>query len=258
MTQVTIGAHDAAFLLSSVEGGGGGGGGGGGSTDTVAPNTSVSNPTSGSSVPVGTVSLAGSATDDHGLSGVQVAIRDTATNQWLRRDGSWGNYQVMDATLGSSILMTSGDAYVPWTYSWSTTKTGTFEVQAVALDPAGNVDASPASSSFSVVGGVTPPPTPTPTPTPTANPDAGADTCPDTHTDPGPADDSRRGRTGDHLGFARSGRPGADRNPGSSRVRRATTGASIRSGSGSGTRPRACGGTRTGPGARRSKSRSRS
>ncbi|HEY6567312.1 MAG TPA: Ig-like domain-containing protein [Actinomycetota bacterium] len=165
VTQVTIGAHDAAFLLTSIEGGGGGGG-----ADTSAPNTAVSNPTSGSSVPVGTVSLAGSATDDRGLSGVQIAIRDTATNQWLRRDGTWGTYQVLDATLGSRILVSGSDTYAPWTYSWTTTRTGTFEVQAVALDPAGNVDASPASSSFSVVGGVTPPPTPTPTPVSTPTP----------------------------------------------------------------------------------------
>lgn len=113
--------------------------------DTQAPDSAIATPTANSTVPAGTVTTTGTATDNVGVTQVRVAIRDRATQQWLQANGTWGSaYAYRLATLG-----TPGGTSTNWSYSLSL-PTGSFAVDVRALDAAGNLDPSAAWRPFIV------------------------------------------------------------------------------------------------------------
>ena len=62
----------------------------GGGPDTVAPNGTLSVPTNNQVFTGGVVTMSGGATDNIDVGRVGVAIRNTATGQWLRSNGTFG------------------------------------------------------------------------------------------------------------------------------------------------------------------------
>ena len=136
VTSVTIAAHDAAFLLKGTSGGGGG--------DTTAPDTTLTSPAPGSNQSPGSLTITGGATDSVGVTAVDIGIQNTSTGRWLQTNGTWGmSYTALPATL------LSGTTSRTWRYPWSAI-VGTFMVRASARDAAGNVDATPATTTFMV------------------------------------------------------------------------------------------------------------
>ena len=101
--------------------------------DTTAPTVVVSEPTSGADVVGPTVVLAGTATDDRGVTHAYAQVRDNATGQWLRPDGTWGT--------GARRIETTLDAPGATSTGWSLTTTlpdGRFGFDVIARDAARN------------------------------------------------------------------------------------------------------------------------
>jgi hypothetical protein len=135
---ITVGARDAAILLSS-------GSGTGTVTDTTAPESSITAPSPGASFTgTGAISFAGGAADNVRVAAVRAAVQNTSTGLWWHTDGTWGSRQANPTTLASSAASTS------WTYSWTPSGVGSYRVESEAVDASGNVETSPASVSFTV------------------------------------------------------------------------------------------------------------
>ncbi|HVF76416.1 MAG TPA: Ig-like domain-containing protein, partial [Acidimicrobiales bacterium] len=127
--------------------------------DTTPADTTVTSPSNGDSVPVGGgtaggataggatnggITFSGVASDDTGVAAVKVAVKNDATGQWWRADGTWGSYQAHSATLSAAGATSTG-----WSFDWSPTGAGSYSVTAAAVDSSGNVDTSPATVTFS-------------------------------------------------------------------------------------------------------------
>ena len=133
--------------------------------DTVPPDGTVSQPARNEAVPLGTVSVQGMATDNIGVATVEVAVRNNETLQWLRPNGTWGNFAWHPAAVASP-----GDTETAWSWSFEATDATTYGLVARAIDLAGNIDPTRPWIPFSVTTGVgdTVPPNATVT-TPTRN-----------------------------------------------------------------------------------------
>ncbi len=95
------------------------------------PNSTVTVPTPRAQVhsPLAT---SGTATDDHGVARVRLAVRNTVTKLWLQANGTWGaNIQLFDATLGSP-----GATATTWARTF-TLPAGSFALSVRAVDDAG-------------------------------------------------------------------------------------------------------------------------
>lgn len=115
--------------------------------DTTAPNGTLTSPTANQAVPLASpIVFTGTATDNRGVATVEVAVKNNATNLWLRLDGTWGAFQWLPATLAIPGATSTG-----WTYSWLPPGTGGFTVQVRATDGSGNVDPTKPNVPFSVV-----------------------------------------------------------------------------------------------------------
>ncbi len=117
-----------------------------GVSDAVSPDTSITAPTSGQSVPAGTVGIAGDATDNVGVVSVAVSIRDDGTGQWWSGSAWTGSQQWLGTTLFSPGAPSTG-----WSYAWHSPASGGYTAFARATDAATNVDTSPASRAFTVL-----------------------------------------------------------------------------------------------------------
>jgi len=111
------------------------------------PETAVTAPVPNQQLPLGAVNFAGSATDDHGVAAVRIAVQNTATKQWWHSDGTWGAYAPYEANLDLT-----GAASTGWTSTWQPPGAGNYNVQATAVDGAGQADATPSWINFAVVG----------------------------------------------------------------------------------------------------------
>jgi hypothetical protein len=111
--------------------------------DDVAPETEITSPDSGATVPTGTA-ITGTASDDTSVSAVRLTIRDGAGQYWT--GSAWS---VDPATVDAS-LTASGTA-ATWSYAFEGSA-GSYTVEAAAADLSGNADATPATRSFTFVG----------------------------------------------------------------------------------------------------------
>lgn len=103
--------------------------------DTVAPDATVTAPTPGQVLALGSVGFAGNATDNFGVASVRVAIQRKSDNLWWHSDGTWGGYQQQIATLDTAGAPSTG-----WSYPWTPTATGSYGIQVEARDAAVNKD----------------------------------------------------------------------------------------------------------------------
>ena len=114
------------------------------------PDGVISAPVDGASLSDPAVAMAGTATAPEGVSQVQVAIKNRATGQWWRGDGTWGAFQRHDATLAAP-----GATGTAWTFAWTAPAAGQYAVQLNVIDTAGGLDTTRAYNTFDVTG---PPP----------------------------------------------------------------------------------------------------
>jgi tripartite motif-containing protein 71 len=115
--------------------------------DTVAAETTLTAPVSGSTVDVKAASISGGATDDREVVGVRLTVRDTRTGYWWTGAGWSVTEKRLDATLASP-----GAPSTTWSYAFTPQVAGTFAVTATASDATGNADPTPATSTFTVTG----------------------------------------------------------------------------------------------------------
>jgi DNA-binding beta-propeller fold protein YncE len=110
-----------------------------GAPDTTPPDSQVITPVAKQVFSNRPLVLSGTATDDAAVAHVRVAIKNTATGQWWRADGSWGAFQWNDSVLASPGAPSTG-----WTFSWTPPAgAGSYAVQTEAADASGNVEPPP-------------------------------------------------------------------------------------------------------------------
>ena len=101
--------------------------------DRRPPAVEVQSPPDGAAVPVRTLATVyGVAVDDTGVASVQAAVHDLSKDRWLRRDGTWGERQAVDAE-----LIGSGPASAAWRVAFTPPSAGRYAVTAEAADPSG-------------------------------------------------------------------------------------------------------------------------
>ncbi|RAY11396.1 hypothetical protein DPM19_30700 [Actinomadura craniellae] len=107
--------------------------------DTQAPDTAISRPTALTTTVSRntTVSLNGTATDDHGVRYILVAIQNKATGKWLRTGGTWGSIM-----WHRRAVTRPGAPSTTWTTSQKMSVSGTFIIRIGSEDRAGLVDPS--------------------------------------------------------------------------------------------------------------------
>lgn len=115
-------------------------------SDTQSPDTLVTRQSGWFSAKP--LRFAGGAVDNTGVTGVRVGIQNTATGLWWHADGTWGAFQSYEAALSSA-----GAASTSWNFAWTPPAAGSYGVNAVAYDAAGNRDPSSAWAPFKVSGG---------------------------------------------------------------------------------------------------------
>lgn len=115
--------------------------------DTARPDTTLTSPVNGSSIPLGVLSVGGSSTDNVGVTRAQVAIKNSGTGKFWT-GSAWGTFTWLEAAVANPGAATSA-----WSYSWTPPVVGSFGVQARAGDAAGNWDNTAPYSAFSVYDG---------------------------------------------------------------------------------------------------------
>ncbi|HYJ61877.1 MAG TPA: 6-bladed beta-propeller [Actinomycetota bacterium] len=113
----------------------------GGPQDNVAPTLTVSQPSKDSTVPAGSVNIAGHANDNAGVATVEIAIRNRVTLQWWQPGtGTWGaNLKWFSVALGSP-----GATSTTWSAPWNdAVPGGSYRVQGRAIDTSGNMVPTP-------------------------------------------------------------------------------------------------------------------
>jgi DNA-binding beta-propeller fold protein YncE len=115
--------------------------------DTTAPNGTVTTPSPGQVFPgLGAKAFSGTATDNVGVSSVQLAIKKGGSNLWWNGTAFVTGFRwFTTATLGSP-----GGTSTGWTFSWTPPATGPYGLQVRANDAAGNFDASQPFVNFSI------------------------------------------------------------------------------------------------------------
>lgn len=115
--------------------------------DTVAPDTAITTPDSGATVPTGPVTISGTASDDRTVSGVRLTITNGAGQSW--------NGTAWSSTAATVTAAVSGTA-PSWTWSYAlpsaAAAAGSYTVGATALDGQNNADPTPDTRSFSMAG----------------------------------------------------------------------------------------------------------
>lgn len=115
--------------------------------DTVPPETEITAPDDGATVPTGPVAISGTATDDRTVSAVRLRITNSGGMYW--------NGSAWSSTASTVNAPVSGTApSFTWTYTLppAAASAGSYAVSAEALDGQNNVDPSPAARSFSMAG----------------------------------------------------------------------------------------------------------
>jgi hypothetical protein len=105
--------------------------------DTQPPSVMVTTPDNGASASR-PVQIGGTASDNVGVTQVQIAIRNNATSQWWSGSG-WGSFRYLSATVAAP-----GATSTSWSYAFNPPAGGSFGYQVRARDAASNT--SPVSS----------------------------------------------------------------------------------------------------------------
>jgi len=115
--------------------------------DTTAPDATISSPANNATVPPGSLTFTGNATDNVGVSRVEMAIKNRTTNKYWN-GSSWVSgwtWITPGATLASP-----GATSTSWSYTWTPPGTGPYAVSVRAVDAAGNIDATRPYYNFTV------------------------------------------------------------------------------------------------------------
>ena len=106
--------------------------------DSVAPQTVLAAPADDSTLPVGSVALSGTATDDTGVAGVKYSVLHERSGRWWS-GSAWGTTRTwFDATVDTPGAASSG-----WTATWTPPSAGSYHLYAAATDGSANQDPSP-------------------------------------------------------------------------------------------------------------------
>ncbi len=119
--------------------------------DTVAPDTTITQPSFDASLPQAAVTILGGSTDNIGVTGVEVAIQDRVSKKWWDpATSAWGTSQRWLA----GTLQAPGATASPWSAVWNapaaTGGSGSYFVLARGKDAAGNVESDRPSTRFTV------------------------------------------------------------------------------------------------------------
>ena len=114
--------------------------------DTVAPDTTITAPAEGATLPTGNVTIAGEATDDQQVSAVRLSIQNGSGQYW-NGSGFTGTATTVNATVSGS-----GTPSATWSYTMAGAPAGSYTVNATASDASNNADASPATRGFTTAG----------------------------------------------------------------------------------------------------------
>lgn len=116
--------------------------------DTVAPTAAFTSPASAAQVPVGALTITGTANDNAALATAYIALRRNDTNTWLRPNGTYASgFAWVPVTLASP-----GATASTWSLSTTLPATGGYFMQVRVDDASGNQNADPKPSrSFSAV-----------------------------------------------------------------------------------------------------------
>ena len=112
----------------------------------ATPEVVVTQPNNGITITGNRISVTGSATDDNSVTDVEVRIRNQATRQWVRANGSFGNAQWLDASLTNI-----GRSRTNWDYFSPVLPDGEYLVQVRARDN-NNQDTAPIISRTVTLG----------------------------------------------------------------------------------------------------------
>jgi DNA-binding beta-propeller fold protein YncE len=119
--------------------------------DTADPDTTITAPARNATVS-SPVNVQGGATDDTGVTGVDVAVRDRSSLQWWNGTG----WQAAIRWIPADVA-TPGAGSTTWSYSFAPTSgSGDYAVQARAKDAAGKLDATRPLVPFAVAASVVP------------------------------------------------------------------------------------------------------
>lgn len=121
--------------------------------DTTSPTATVASPAVDEQM-TSDVTVTGTARDDRGVTGVDVAIRDNGSGRWLRPDGSWGSF-----AWNAARIATPGASRTDWAFAVGALDAGSYGLLARASDAAGNR----ATSSWVRFSATAPAPPPSPT-----------------------------------------------------------------------------------------------
>lgn len=106
--------------------------------DPLPPQAVVISPSANQQVPLGVVTIAGTATDDSGVAIVRLAIRNRTTLQYWS-----GSQWINPLTWVSAGLESPGASSTAWAYAWTPPATAPINVTAVAVDDTGLADPPP-------------------------------------------------------------------------------------------------------------------
>ena len=115
--------------------------------DTTPPNGIVTVPAVNQAFPHGAVVVSGSATDNIGVTKVDIAIKNRTTGQWW----SGTTWQATFKWFAVATLGTPGGTSTSWQYTWNPpTGAGSYALQVRADDAAGNIDPTQPFVNFTV------------------------------------------------------------------------------------------------------------
>lgn len=114
--------------------------------DTIAPDTEITAPAEGTSLPTGSLTMTGAATDDKQVTAVRLTITNGSGQYWT--GSSWSS----TATAVNATVSGSGTPSVTWSYPFTGGAAGSYTVVAAAVDASNNTDATPATRSFTMAG----------------------------------------------------------------------------------------------------------
>ena len=107
------------------------------SSDTAAPNGTVTSPTSNQVLSASPITFSGNATDDLSVASVRLGIQNRTTLQWWNGTAFQTTATTVNATLASPGATSTG-----WSYVWTPPAAGSYALQVTAVDGVGKVDAS--------------------------------------------------------------------------------------------------------------------